>query len=439
MDKSENVHIDMYPPSIPNVKHGPLAKAAGEATGDGKRGDAHPDNTNPGGQTQSAGVEIGKVHVTVYSPTITNPMYEPSAKAAGEATSDGKRGDAQPDNANRAGKTQSGGGKGKKQKATEPRLRRWDRQFPQSRDGLATWHILQPILGAGYTIGESVSNLSFKNTNVEPPVQGTAKGATPETPSSFPPVIDEPRIRMAETAAPAETTGERPSLPPVESMMTFGQGDLLLANTRAPLDDYLSNDKKPILWSDTPLEHDIFHTLRTVFLHTCSQTKVTLAQDLCKQLDKLGEDDKKKFGTGEYAFMGKDGTLKPGRELAMGFFFYAPYLLNKSDSQPRAPRYALSFGMGATENLLWVRMLRVFYPGLIKAIVKSKRFCAILGTWDPQKHPIPKRLETLAFVDTQPWPDLVMFATPELDKWIAGQDTSWRRAHIDKDTGELVW
>jgi hypothetical protein len=234
----------------------------------------------------------------------------------------------------------------------------------------------------------------------------------------------------------------------------FGDWDLLLGTTRCPLHDHLQQEQqeqhnegqktqkrttKRILRSKTPLENDVFHTLETVFLWRCDRTKIELTSALREALRPYGLD------LGNYDFRKTNGDVDPNK-IAVGFLFYAPYLLQKPASDQlekeppatckpkaivRTPKFLLSFAMGASENAIWARALRLRHADLLSEIIKSKQFWVVLGTWDPTHVVVPDRPGSLSFADKIKT-KIVVLRAEALDEAAPASGTRWKVERFDR-------
>jgi hypothetical protein len=251
---------------------------------------------------------------------------------------------------------------------------RWNRDFQRTRDGTTLCELFTIIANAGYEFGDTILNLWFEKT------------------------------------AP---------VPSLDNKADVRNSDLIVATTRCPLNDHESKKSKRIRPSDTPREHDVFHTLKTCFLERCSRTEIGLQEQLRNALQSQN------LGTGLYNFTITRGSFLDPRQLAIGFCFYAPYLLRAGEPEYRGPKFLLCFGMAGTENLIWARALRKSHSGLLSHIIKSDQFWAVLGTWPPNKAVPPPRPETLSFVNELET-TLVVFSADAPQKPLPEGDNPWR-------------
>jgi len=258
------------------------------------------------------------------------------------------------------------------------RVRSWERDLYRVRDASAFLEFFDVIHRAGYAFGDTILNLSW----------GPGDGSIPE------------KI----TAVPA-----------------LRETDLLVATTRCPLDvGHPGHHGMAIRPSTTPLENQIFDTLRECFLTHCARNHVVLRGDLHACLVGLG------LPAPDYHFHQIRPALLPDQRFTMGFLFYAPHLLPLAlaGTKKRGPRFFQGFGITGVESWLWARALRRSHADLLSQIIGSDDFWAVLGKWElPPKTPLARPM-TLAFADDMVVDLVVLTAKAGAQ---SGTPTTWTR------------
>jgi hypothetical protein len=145
--------------------------------------------------------------------------------------------------------------------------------------------------------------------------------------------------------------------------------DLLVVNTRPPLDDFDSDDKKRVPSSSNNLERSIFVALKP-YLAKCARTRVKLSEAVAHQLpERFGERAFIWFYENTTQKRHTDGSYKKFRGLA-GKSWQTPdgpertafYLIRVPEVWEGGPGLLAAFGMSGTETLVWSYLLRTRFP-----------------------------------------------------------------------------
>jgi hypothetical protein len=268
---------------------------------------------------------------------------------------------------------------------------RWDRDLHRVRDASPLLELSDVIHGAGYDFGDTILNLSW----------GPLDGVPPDHISAVP---------------------------------ALKKSDLLVATTRCPLNDkdVLGAGRKLIEPSRTPLEDQVFTTLRECFVEGCDRATVKLRRDLRVCARAAGLPAK------QFPFSTTTALMRrvKGR-FTMGFLFYAPHLLSRVGKdrpwEQSGPGLLLSFGMAGVENWLWTRALRRSHHVLLKKIVGSKKFWVVMGKWKLPTRPegrerlLSARPMTLAEAGTMDIDLVVLTASAPYKGARPGTQTPWHR------------
>jgi hypothetical protein len=261
----------------------------------------------------------------------------------------------------------------------------WNRELHYIRDASAFVELYETIIGAGWTMGETILNLPKDIPRFAREVVQTAR---------------------VEAAAVDDTSV-------VTEDLELSESDLIVVTTRVPLDDEEEAGYKIIPRSYTPRESIVFSTVRQCFLKRCSRKRISLAKPL--RDFRIGL----KLDKGIFHFSYRSAATFRGKK-NMAFLLYAPHLLDPDKKKPPGPKLLVSFSPAGVENWLWARALRRLHPDLLSQIITSDKYWCVIGTWDPKAAPIPPRPRTLTFAD-RVQPDL---------------EVAWSKAPYEEDA---VW
>jgi hypothetical protein len=139
--------------------------------------------------------------------------------------------------------------------------------------------------------------------------------------------------------------------------------DLLVMNTRPPMDDIEEEDKKRVPSSSTNLEQSIFDALKP-YLAKCARSRVKLSETIARQLPEH-------FGERAYIWFHEytDGSYIKYRglndkswQIPSGPNRTAFYLIRIPAIWEGGPGLLATFGMSGTETLVWSYLLRTRFP-----------------------------------------------------------------------------
>lgn len=145
----------------------------------------------------------------------------------------------------------------------------------------------------------------------------------------------------------------------------LSSSDLLVLNTRPPINDEEAEIKRPIRRSYTNLEDLIFNALEPEYLKYCSRERIELSEALAQQLN-AGFRHK-----AEIIFHSAvDSSYVRYRGLEDKFWQKPPptekrtavYLIQVPAIWPGGPGLLAVFGMAGTETLIWNYLLRTRFP-----------------------------------------------------------------------------
>ena len=139
--------------------------------------------------------------------------------------------------------------------------------------------------------------------------------------------------------------------------------DLLVLNTRPPLDDKEEEDKKFVQSSDSSLEEIVFGALRHYF-DKCARSRVRLSQPVARQLPDLYKQRAditfREYTDGSYLkYRGHSNRYwqKPNLPNLSAF-----YLVQTPAIWQGGPGLLAAFAMSGTETLIWNYLLRTRFP-----------------------------------------------------------------------------
>ena len=152
-------------------------------------------------------------------------------------------------------------------------------------------------------------------------------------------------------------------VPPEIDLSFLSSSDLLVVNTRPPLDDRDSEDKKRVPSSRTNLEDAMFEALRS-YLATCARSRIRLSKAIARQLPESFRDRALiwfyEYTNGtyyRYRWPDDDNWQKPGSPKRTAF-----YLIRIPAIWKGGPGLLVAFGMSGTDTLLWSYLLRTRFP-----------------------------------------------------------------------------
>jgi hypothetical protein len=158
---------------------------------------------------------------------------------------------------------------------------------------------------------------------------------------------------------------EKPSKPIPVDVSSLTSSDLVLLNTRPPIDDVEEEVKHLVRRSYSTFEEDIFKAVTARFFETCSRSHIILVEPLARQLPPEFKDranmlfhqsrDGSYIKHGEYPA----GSFRPpaDQRLTAVFYLHIPALWKDG------PGLLAAFGMAGRETLAWNYLLRTRFLG----------------------------------------------------------------------------
>jgi hypothetical protein len=174
----------------------------------------------------------------------------------------------------------------------------------------------------------------------------------------------------------------------------LGPDDLLLLNTRPPMDDLVTRDRRPILCSHTAVEVSLFAKegpLRRWFTR-CARSEVVLSDEAASLSRSISERQSMWFRQNGGDALQSFGPLG-------GDWFYPEksdvrtvvFLVFAEEAWPGGPKLLATFGMSGTAGLIWARLLATRFTNLL--FTTEFAMVELSGPW-------PDQPGSMAFVDT---------------------------------------
>ncbi|HKC62405.1 MAG TPA: hypothetical protein VKB86_02150 [Pyrinomonadaceae bacterium] len=168
--------------------------------------------------------------------------------------------------------------------------------------------------------------------------------------------------------------------------------DLLVLNTRPPLDDIEEDDKKRVPLGHTSLEADVFKALKLYF-RTCARSHIKLSENVAEQLpadfrNRANIMFRQCYDGSYLKYRGYGDRFwqKPVDERLTAF-----YLIQIPSLWKGGPGLLAAFGMAGTETLAWNYLLRTRFQKWVGA------YQFIMAEVVPSK--LPKQPTDLTFAD----------------------------------------
>jgi hypothetical protein len=152
-----------------------------------------------------------------------------------------------------------------------------------------------------------------------------------------------------------------PKTAPEVDVSFLTSSDLVVLNTRPPIDDKRARVRRPVRWSYTKLENLIFAALKPRYLDFCARSQVTLPEAIAREL-KPGFENKADIqfhSSQDSSYLRYSGfeekvwhkPLKSEKRTSV-------YLIQLPAIWSGGPGLLASFGMAGTETLIWNYLLR---------------------------------------------------------------------------------
>lgn len=158
---------------------------------------------------------------------------------------------------------------------------------------------------------------------------------------------------------------DEPTKAPQVDVSSLTSSDLVVLNTRPPIDDVKAEIKRPVRVSYTKLEDLIFAALKPRYLEWCDRSRIILSK---ASAEKLHSDFRNKadivfHSSHDSSYLRYRGYKEklwqrpPADEKRT-----AVYLIQLPAIWPDGPGLLAAFGMAGTETLVWNYLLRTRFP-----------------------------------------------------------------------------
>lgn len=194
-------------------------------------------------------------------------------------------------------------------------------------------------------------------------------------------------------AVDAQGNPVKPKRPRTETPV-LSPDDLLLLNTRPPMDDMVTRDRRLIPCSHTEVETRLFADegpLRRWFPR-CARSEVVLSNEAARISPEIRQRQSMWFrqhGGATYQSFGALG----------GDWFYpeksdlrtAAFLVFAEEAWPGGPKLLATFGMGGTAGLIWASLLATRFTDLV--LTREFAMVELQGPW-------PDQPDSMVFAET---------------------------------------
>jgi hypothetical protein len=152
-----------------------------------------------------------------------------------------------------------------------------------------------------------------------------------------------------------------PTEAPQVDVSFLTSSDLIVLNTRPPINDQEAEIKRPVRRSYTSLENDIFKALQQRYFRWCARSRIILSEAIAKQLPPAFKDraDVQFHSSHDGSYLRYRGyndrlwQRPPADEKLTAY-----YLIQIPSLWPSGPGLLAVFGMAGTETLAWNYLLR---------------------------------------------------------------------------------